>query len=97
MVVAENTSSTRLQIILTSFARDTLGSGEQARGIFEALETENTIRTECLELGVIGRLTVQSDVISLSIDETERTPEFQNTIEELAEDTKGTSDVSFFL
>lgn len=47
MVVAEKASPTTLETISTSFDHDTLDSGDQARGIFEALETENKIRTKC--------------------------------------------------
>ncbi|KAJ9541614.1 hypothetical protein OSB04_028120 [Centaurea solstitialis] len=47
MVVAEKASPTTLQTISTSFDHDTLDSGDQARGLFEALETENKIRTKC--------------------------------------------------
>ncbi|XP_071706124.1 uncharacterized protein [Rutidosis leptorrhynchoides] len=46
MVVAEKASPDILQMVLTSFDHDTLDSGDQARGIFEALETENNIRTK---------------------------------------------------
>nr|GEX31424.1 methyltransferase-like protein 13 [Tanacetum cinerariifolium] len=68
MVVAEKTSPTILQTILTSFNQDTVGSGDQARGIFEALEIENNFRTKCsdgndivysledLKIGVKGNL-----------------------------------------
>ncbi|GJW06272.1 hypothetical protein Tco_1568695 [Tanacetum coccineum] len=94
MVVAEKVSSITLQTICMSFARETLGSCEQTRGIFEALETKNRIRTECLEPGVNGRLT---GFISLPKDEAERTRAFQNRLGELAKDIKGASGVSFFL
>ncbi|KAI3794952.1 hypothetical protein L1987_37593 [Smallanthus sonchifolius] len=68
LVVAEKASPTTLGTILTSFHHDTLGSGDQARGIIEALETENKIRTnwsngndilyslEDLKIGVKGDL-----------------------------------------
>ncbi|GJR57935.1 gamma-glutamyltranspeptidase 1 [Tanacetum coccineum] len=94
MVVAEKASSTTLQTICMSFARETLGSCEQTHGIFEALETKNRIRTECLEPGVNGRLT---GFISLPKDEAERTRACQNRLGELAKDIKGASGVSFFL
>ncbi|XP_076884267.1 uncharacterized protein LOC143533318 isoform X2 [Bidens hawaiensis] len=45
LVVAEKTSPTTLQTISTSFHHDILGSSDQARGLTEALETENKIRT----------------------------------------------------
>ncbi|CAI9271358.1 unnamed protein product [Lactuca saligna] len=47
MVVAEKASPTTLQTISTSFDHNTLDSGDQARGVLEALETENNIRTKC--------------------------------------------------
>ncbi|XP_076943336.1 uncharacterized protein LOC143613546 [Bidens hawaiensis] len=45
LVVAEKTSPTTLQTVSTSFHHDILGSTDQARGLIEALETENKIRT----------------------------------------------------
>nr|XP_043614959.1 eEF1A lysine and N-terminal methyltransferase [Erigeron canadensis] len=68
MLVAEKANPTVLQMVLTSFYRDTLGSGDQASGMFEALETENKVRAkwssgndilyslEDLKIGVKGDL-----------------------------------------
>ncbi|KAI7726748.1 hypothetical protein M8C21_026653 [Ambrosia artemisiifolia] len=68
LVVAEKATPTTLQTILTSFQHDSLGSGDQARGIIEAFETENKVRTnwssgndilyslEDLKIGVKGDL-----------------------------------------
>ncbi|KAL4578447.1 hypothetical protein LXL04_014570 [Taraxacum kok-saghyz] len=68
MVVAEKATPTTLQTISTSFDHNTLESNDQSRGVLEALETENNIRTkwssgndivyslEDLKIGVKGDL-----------------------------------------